>query len=75
MDINILLAIQDFRLSLGGALDGVFTLFRYLGESLVPVVLFAIAWWFGYRKQSFVIFVSFYLSIMTNFFLPASSTP
>ena len=69
MDINILLAIQDFRLSLGGALDGVFTVFRYLGESLVPVILFAVAWWFGYKKQSFIIFISFYFSIMFNFIL------
>ncbi|MBR6332477.1 MAG: phosphatase PAP2 family protein, partial [Dehalococcoidales bacterium] len=46
--------------------------FRYLGESIIPVVLFAVVWWFGYRKQGFLIFLSFFFSILTNFILKVS---
>jgi undecaprenyl-diphosphatase len=66
MDIDILLAIQDIRVPF---LDGVFTVFRYLGEPIVPIIIFAIVWWFGYRKQGFIIFLSFYFSIIINFIL------
>ena len=66
MDIDILLAIQNIRTPF---LDAFFTVFRYLGESIIPVVFFAVVWWFGYKKQGFFIFLSFCFSVLINFIL------
>ncbi len=66
MDIDILLALQNIRTPF---LDAFFTVFRYLGESAVPVAVFAVTWWFGYKKQSFIIFLAFYFSVISNFIL------
>ena len=45
MDIDILLALQDFRNGIGGALTDFFSKMTYFGEMNVVLIIIAILYW------------------------------